>query len=95
MLYMVKLEYDFRIDRQYKRTYKSPKLNKINTEFLFPLGTFSFSNWGIGMRRITKSMAMEIPLDANVALLLSIQWNSTLLSKTAPANLLEGKGDHS
>lgn len=66
------------------KTHSKPKLNMNSTEFLFVLDTLSVSNSRIGMRRMVKSMAIETPLEAKVAVLLSMHLETMLLSKTPP-----------
>ena len=70
---------------QVPSTYKSPKLNISSTESLFDRETLSLSSRGIGISKIVKSIAIETPLEAYVAVLLSIHLKLTLLSKTPPA----------
>ena len=72
------------IERKSDNPYKSLKLNVINSEFLFSLGTLSFNNCGIDIIKIVKSTAIETPLEEKVAVLLSRQRDSMLSSKTLP-----------
>jgi len=51
----------------------NPKLNVTSTAFLFPLGTLSLRSCGIGMAKMVKSMTIEKPLDAYVAVFVSRQ----------------------
>ena len=55
-----------------------------NTEFLLALETLSLSNRGIGISKMMKSIAIETPLEAKVAVLLSRQMDGMLLSQTPP-----------